>query len=296
MRFIATRNATSVGTEAHRALRLGAVGRVEAVFERSLYVSFQDGWVCIGELSIGRGPINIVVAPAAGARLAPSLHSSAIVEESALRLGEFRLDTADAVVWQPEPLPHSWAPTLMEEGLRALLAALPVDMPMEGLGAYLRPGTMPVSRTARAAAPAIAAIAAWLVTPDAAAPPPVSAVQGLLGLGPGLTPSGDDFLAGVLATLHLLKRTSKADALWAVIERHAPCVTGEISGAHLRASHRSGLGEPLHRLLLDTLLGNVPGIRHDLTALHHPAHCSPWDALAGCLIVLSRGSRENRPF
>ena len=59
-------------------------------------------------------------------------------------------------------------------------------------------------------------------------------VTGLLGLGPGLTPSGDDLLVGLLLALHSGKSPAAASLSRAVV-RHAPVMTGRISVSMLKA-------------------------------------------------------------
>ncbi|MBP6862648.1 MAG: DUF2877 domain-containing protein [Neisseriaceae bacterium] len=64
----------------------------------------------------------------------------------------------------------------------------------------------------------------------AAAPNLDTAVLGLLGLGVGLTPSGDDYLVGALAALRYTQPHADAtQALAASIQRHAPAQTNAIS-------------------------------------------------------------------
>ena len=61
----------------------------------------------------------------------------------------------------------------------------------------------------------------------------------LIGLGPGLTPSGDDYLGGVLS-LRWLGRGSQADSLWRWLEPRLAGHTSEISAAHPRRRVRAG--------------------------------------------------------
>ena len=60
------------------------------------------------------------------------------------------------------------------------------------------------------------AMGAWLATTldarHAALPIPAEAAA-LIGLGPGLTPSGDDFIGGMLIALRMLGKHGAADAV-----------------------------------------------------------------------------------
>ena len=110
-------------------------------------------------------------------------------------------------------------------------------------------------------------------------------VTSLIGLGPGLTPSGDDFLGGIMIMLRLLKQNNKIKRLAGAIEI-AASATNEISQAHLKAAAQ-GLGaEPLHATISDIILNRSPELQLSLQRLNAIGHCSGWDALAGAAIAL----------
>ncbi len=117
----------------------------------------------------------------------------------------------------------------------------------------------PARRSRASRRPRIDRLRAWLDAcrfPPAHDTPPVD----LLGLGPGLTPSGDDVLCGALVALHAVGR---ADALASPRRRRstkaAPAATSPLSGAFLRAA-AEGLGaEPLHATICALLSGQYRG-------------------------------------
>jgi hypothetical protein len=80
-------------------------GEVRAVFRRSCYVRFADRYVCVGDASLGRGPLNALMnefrAPAIGERVSLSLDG--------------------AQRWTPPPLPTDSAPdvAVLREGARS---------------------------------------------------------------------------------------------------------------------------------------------------------------------------------
>ena len=137
----------------------------------------------------------------------------------------------------------------------------------------------------RVARPRVERLRAWVTarpSASAGAPPPVD----LLGLGPGLTPSGDDLLCGVLVALHAVGETDMARALYAEIAKAAPSATSPISGAFLRAA-AEGLGcEALHAAIAAILEGQIEALAGRVEALGRIGHTSGWDALAGALLVL----------
>ncbi len=73
-------------------------------------------------------------------------------------------------------------------------------------------------------------------------------MDGLLGLGPGLTPAGDDVLAGALVTL-VAAADPRAVALRAGVRAAAPQRTTAVSAALLRHAGRGECGPELADLL-----------------------------------------------
>jgi len=111
-------------------------------------------------------------------------------------------------------------------------------------------------------------------------------VQQLIGLGPGLTPSGDDFLGGVLIALSLVHRQDIAALLYADLCPRLLARTGPISRTHLAAASAGQGLETLHLAINSVIEGNVEMIP---TRLHHVdqiGSSSGWDALAGAYVVL----------
>jgi hypothetical protein len=241
-------NALSARIAGHFAAR--GEGEVCARFKRSFYVRFaENGYACVGDASIGHGPLNAIVdrfaAPAIGARVALSVD-------------------------------HTWAPTRSAAGrfdLLALRDAARCRAPAEGLGCLVAGTHNALSAHAQ---PALDALDEWLAgnALDARAEP-------LIGLGPGLTPSGDDYFGGVMVALHLRGRASHAASLWRWLEPRLAPRSNAISAAHLAAAAAGEAHEALHRVLDGSL---------DLDAIDAIGHCSGWDALAGAVAVLERES------
>jgi len=230
-------------------------GDVRAVFRRSFYVAFPgERYACVGDASLGRGPINALVddfrLPAIGERIA--------------------LSTEGAELWSPRALPPHATPDV-----RALRAAARGRVPAEGLGCLVVDAHNALSGHAQ---PALDAIERWLVgnalDEDA---------QILIGLGPGLTPSGDDYLGGVLIALYQLGRVPQARGLWRWLEPRLSR-TSAISGAHLTAAAAGEGHEALHRCLEALCIPSADWTAA-LGALDGVGHCSGWDSLAGVVAV-----------
>ena len=109
-----------------------------------------------------------------------------------------------------------------------------------------------------------------------------TAAQPLLGLGPGLTPSGDDFVGALLFARRLLGM----DREWASVARrlvHAAQARTHAIGAALFADlAEGGSFGALHRLV-DRMAARGPVLpaARDLTAI---GHSSGWDMFAGLVI------------
>ncbi len=111
----------------------------------------------------------------------------------------------------------------------------------------------------------------------------IAAASRLLGLGAGLTPSGDDYVGGALFTLRLMRGT---DPAWldvaATIRALAPARTHAISAALLTDLANGESFAPLHDLM-GAALADAP--RQDLLARLRAVaaigHSSGWDMLTG---------------
>ena len=217
-------------------------GEVCAVFQRSFYIRIQDRFACVGEASLGCGPLNALV---------EDFRQPAIGE---------RISVAVSALWEPPP----FARNLLD--LNALKKA---KVPEEGLGCLILGQHNALSVHAQ---PALDALDSWLVGNALKAE-----IEMIIGLGPGLTPSGDDYLGGALIALHALGRARRAESLWRWLEPRLAGRTSALSAAHLAAA-AAGQG---HEALHEVLNGSADAARLDAVG-----HCSGWDALAGAVAVL----------
>ena len=110
---------------------------------------------------------------------------------------------------------------------------------------------------------------------------PTACAGDLVGLGPGLTPSGDDFLIGALAMLDALEQTNMhaalGDAVVAAAGRTSP-----LSASFLRAAAAGHVGENLHMMIAAVLTGDTDAA---VAAAARIGHTSGWDALAGAVVT-----------
>jgi Protein of unknown function (DUF2877) len=101
----------------------------------------------------------------------------------------------------------------------------------------------------------------------------------LIGLGPGLTPAGDDFVGGAMIALRAFGRTQLADRIAAWALPLAKERTNRISRAHLECAAAGEGHEALHLFLCSFE-------EKHLEALGRIGHTSGLDAAAGALLAL----------
>jgi hypothetical protein len=309
-----------MGEGAKRALGLvpsatgafGIEGRVLAVFRRSFYLEMggvageEGALVCLGPAGIGPGPLNAICALPEGM----DWRASGLAEggrascwRGLLRAGRFSFSCAGAASWRPAPPDPDFenAPARRvaleamareagrlapEEGLGRLIPAL-----ARGEPARCNPDALDwrggKDQVMRAGSRGAGALMQWIretVRAGLSLSGPSEAAAGLIGLGPGLTPSGDDFIGGAMIALRAMGRGRAADrvAVWAL--PLAESGTGRISRAHLACAARGEGAGALHRVM-ETIPGMSPHSGGDivgpLAAIDAVGHTSGWDALAG---------------
>jgi hypothetical protein len=171
--------------------------------------------LCLAGPAAVRVPCALVLARAPGVLGGPAWVGGGWVGEGEVSVGGFRAGVAR---WWRPPRPC---------GLTA------VELPPAGR-TVLDHGTE--------------AALARLVRALAAGDPLTAPVAGLLGRGPGLTPLGDDVLAGLLVTLGALGSPASG-RLGAVIRAQAPARTTFVSAALLHHAARGECVPELARLL-----------------------------------------------
>jgi hypothetical protein len=255
--------ADRVTSLARTRLRPGAVGQVHSIFAGVLNLRLasprsgaDDEWLslhCLPPDAPLPSPFAIACPPPrdAGAPVmagvAPGLEVR--VSANALWLGQAgRVDLRVAATVGVEPRaeagPREPAGSLVATALARTRGGL-----LPAAAGVLRLGPTPDELLARVAAPRLARLAVATDRLDAAECR--CAAIALLGLGPGLTPSGDDVLVGWVAALWASTREARrlvqevrAELLAAAAER-----TTALSGAFLSAALAGAIAEPLHRFV-----------------------------------------------
>lgn len=284
-----------------RAIRCGPIAQeilgedgeivVIAVFDRSFYLACPRGIVCIGS-DIGAGPINVEMQAAphdswetAGIR--PDMEGR--IEHGVPYLTEnLALDISGARIWEP-PVAPSFDKATAAVSLARLKAQATPLLPADGLAALVLTGKANTKNIeAQMAAASLAELRNGLVrsVPEHAPDERLARAATLLvGLGPGLTPSGDDVLAGVMLALSIAGRTTTRDALWHALTPELDALTVPISAMHLSAA-ADGMASELMHALLEAILTNSENLGPSLRAAARTGHTSGWDTIAGIVLGL----------
>ncbi|MSO76096.1 MAG: DUF2877 domain-containing protein [Alphaproteobacteria bacterium] len=285
-------NALAIGTAARHALAGAGGGSVLAVFERSLYLAAGNGGLaCIGPAALGHGPLNILVdacPPWDRQDIGPGA-AYRVAGDRLLIAGAAPIDLANALPWRPTTLP-AWSRGDLAAGLAALAGRAAGAAPAEGLGFWVarplagkRGFDAACRRAARVGLAALSLAITRQLTGLAFAVD--AAAAGLIGLGPGLTPSGDDALAGALIALRALGHPRAADDVADWLLPLAAHGTGRISLAFLQAATQGEGAAALHDMLATLVTPGTPDLEVALAALDAIGHTSGWDGLAGMVCV-----------
>ena len=289
LRRAATVRVAVAGRHAARCLaRLARrPGAVFAAFERSVYLCEEaaEPLVCLGPMSIGAGPVN-ALAPdwptlrfQAGDRVSPTGTGCRLADGLIVETGAALLYAPPA---GPISVPRAAFDRLADKAARYART--------DGLAPLVARGRAVSSPLLDRAAPGIDALAAWLES-GAAAAPPNAGIERLLGLGPGLTPSGDDFLGGMMIALRAAgrgrgRRSPGRRGHGARAPGHRP----DQPFAPRRRGRRRGARRPLHETLAALDRGDDTALDAGLAAIDQIGHSSGWDALAGAVSALGAQS------
>jgi hypothetical protein len=263
-----------------------ARGAVLAAFRRSVYLEVAGRIVALTAAPVGRGPLAIVVGGTDGLR-ATSVGDPAEVAAGTLRTGPLTVGLTGAATWDPAlPLAalaedkcavawHCVTGELLSRAPSESIAALvgragSTDHSIHGaLLSRLERGLRPIS--AFLSGDADFSLAARAIGADVA------------GLGPGLTPSGDDLLTGIMHAVTLWPQiAARAGGLQArrAIAEAARGRTTRISSAYLEAAGAGLATEPWHRLVR-SLTGPTDALRAAVRAMLRVGETSGADALTG---------------
>ncbi|MDE0308182.1 MAG: DUF2877 domain-containing protein [Albidovulum sp.] len=284
--------AETVGPDARQRLSGNASrhGQVEAVFPSTAYVSLDSGLVCITLGGVDPGPISVATTANRFSNLiAAGLSIGQPVCSNSSRIfagGKIEIDLRPSSKWSPPAWPEFPDASLIQCGISKSGQWMPSTSNCSGLGKIAIEHIAPEKDdlVGRAARESILAARDYVASIGAQGNRTFNWARRLIGLGPGLTPSGDDFLGGFLIALHAIGESEESRRLWEAIGPDARASTNPLSFALLESAAK-GLGSAsLHAVLLAIMAGENPSSA--LASLSRCGHTSGWDALAGAITVL----------
>jgi len=289
--------ATRCGSFAHDLLLDGRRGRIIALFKSSFYLEAGGAIACVGNGSLHACSVNVnTSAPASLDWSAGGLKTGAPWRMLGGTLhvgGRYAIAMQETETWFTTATPRHWNALDLRRSVAELRRLCTLRAPHEGLGRAAVGGEDATTRpclVSFAMAP-INGLRTWLTgaMTGAMSEEQLSgsdhphALHHLVGLGPGLTPSGDDFLCGVLFTLHRLGHPGVAERLWHRVRPLSKGAGNAISFGHLAVAAAGGGSAPI-----DDLLAALPGgksgvLRRLLDVVGKIGHTSGWDCVAGVL-------------
>ena len=280
---------------------------VLAAFSRSLYLANPSGkLVCLCRDDLEPSPLALLCAPWFAPDALPQPGERMTLTDGILQNQHFTLSFAGCPLWVPSPFPLPDARHIAAS-LRLLQEHVTQHPPQQGFAPLLHPLATVGACTVEMPLPAVygspllqegwkglAALCRWLRPVEKNAGQSTAgdsetldlAVRLLTGLGPGLTPSGDDALGGAMIALHALGRHEHALHLGSAVRAHAAQATNSISRAHLELAASGQGAAPLHRTL-EAFMRADPGLGLVAQGLDHMGHSSGWDAFCGVVAVFS---------
>ena len=295
-----------LGLGARAALAVDGRGRVVAVYRRAAYLRVPGGLVALTTPDVWRGPLHLrsAVAPE---RLAPG-DVVDVVGGSHMRVGRAGVvDLAGASVWRGTlPALTGLAEPVTRTAPSGRFVS-PVGDPYRTGDTYSPERARRVTSSGSAADRWIGSVAGLF----ASAPPSAllgderfagrlgvavhrlrqgdlaGVARAIGGLGPGLTPAGDDTLAGILLIARARGGEAAEDGLVAVARGVA---TTSVASAFLEWAARGQTVEPAHDLLVAIAAGDAPAAAAHLSALLRIGHTSGADLAYGLHLGLSHRS------
>jgi hypothetical protein len=246
-------------------------GEVHSVFDRACNLVDQDQEIITIALpELKNGPFSILIenAPVLFTQLQPG--QPVLGNQKRLEVGSWEIDLAQSKIWNPQlPVPGS-CPFKMSSTIAAVISpyhSWPISDKFIGTGRM---------------AEALNRAAQRLVQAIQSGAEVAEATRLLAGLGPGLTPAGDDYLLGIMAALGLIGRSNLAQE---IAEAALPRTT-LLSGAFLRAAEKGLFAEEWHRLVEALLQGKEQATAEACERLSYWGATSGRAALAGFSAIL----------
>ncbi|MGL4323572.1 MAG: DUF2877 domain-containing protein [Beijerinckiaceae bacterium] len=272
--------ARSIGPVARQVLAGGGTGEILATFARSLHIAVGAHLVCIVDEALGNGPLNIRLSASAMAGLAGlPVGTACSIKRRALHISDTVVDASRAAAWSP-PQPGPWASAAQRRMLWECITREGCNRaPRDSFfhAAYGSPAHCD-TLLMKAARHRLNDLMIWAENP-ADTPP----LHGLIGLGQGLTPAGDDVIGGMAMAFHAWQTQFLAQAFSRALSGLPDDVTTPVSAALLAAAGQGFGHEALHAVIVAIQTGQADRLDNHFSCISAIGHSSGWDGLAGVL-------------
>lgn len=224
------------------------------------------------------GPFHIIVPVAQLPPISPS--TAAHYQPGVIAIGQITIRLDRAASWQPQ-LP---------------LLRRPVDAASSSLHEYLDDSDTALCQgsVAQVGRAQQGIVALQVGIRDENYAEVTRGVMALAGLGPGLTPAGDDFLVGVLAALHATAQVApgkEQPPLPQLIATTAAAQTTRLSATWLQHAGAGHFSQRWHALILALNSGKTEQIRQAVAQIKATGATSGGDGLFGFISALGWHTR-----
>lgn len=278
--------------------RSGLVGSVHSVFENVVNLRIEDNIVSLQHSSLPRTPLMLVVGSELNLKdLRLEAGSHIWLEQGCVIVKGHRFNFTAVPSWDAH-LPVSFSTEeevmILLKGVSQAVGLTASPLGLGGLSLFsVLPGqNMPLpdldTPMLQAAIPVLRSLVAAIGQDKELELLP--ALTSLIGLGPGLTPSGDDFLIGLLSALSLLEKGNPRIGRFAVALRQAIGEAVEkttpLSREFLLYACSGEFSEPFHELYQAAAALDMPGTLAAAIRFTAIGHTSGVDGLTGVLYGL----------
>lgn len=306
----------SIGSiAAKRISEDGFVGKVHSIFDKSFAMTGRcDGLVFFVRHDVARGPLNVVVdldVDLTFASLSMSVGDAVIRQRDSLFVGRYiEIRLCDARVWTcTTRLPQVASPLRVNEKIDALKVRVLELGNHGGLGQLvryesqiIRGETIPdevLPMISAKVLPHLRSLVSAIISEDLRTVE--NSAKSLVGLGIGLTPSGDDVLAGIMAGVSTLLANFSIDDRYitavngAIISHLQENRTNLISKEFLVCAARGQFVENVASLIMDVLSPSENLINSKIQVVLKMGETSGTDITLGIILGLRLGLQLIEP-
>lgn len=295
----------SLGSMALSSLFRTKEWQVIATFKRSFYCrDNRNNIICIGQEEIGKGPFTLLCSADSSwpVNILSTKSSIRVRKHQLLLEGEGVIfDLHSASVWRKSLFTISMSGERLLSDITWIARKAVCDAPPESLGLvvsnFLPLNMHKLRRQASALTQALHNRFIEVISRVRHLPVLLPSGQlnyslteelsKLIGLGPGLTPSGDDFLAGIVMGLFKAGKQDEAASLAHYFHRAASGRVSEISLTFYRALTEGLAAEPYYHLLEAIGQGDFRELELLLKRVSLLGGTSGWDTITGIVFGIS---------